>query len=83
MDLSLKRKIGQQVAKSFSRILKERKSTKTWVDKGREFYNKDVQNNFSSILKKTKKNLALLKDLIVLFKTKFFKYFLQIQLGNI
>ena len=27
----------------FSRILKERRPSKTWVDRGREFYNKDVQ----------------------------------------
>ena len=40
----LKRKTGQQVANVFSSILKERRTSKTWVDGGREFYNKDVQN---------------------------------------
>ena len=40
----LKRKTGQEVASAFSRILKERRPHKTWVDKGRQFYNKDVQN---------------------------------------
>ena len=39
----LKRKTGQEVANAFSRILKERRPSKMWVDKGREFYNKDVQ----------------------------------------
>ena len=39
----LKRKTGQEVANAFSRILKERRPSKTWVDRGREFYNKDVQ----------------------------------------
>ena len=39
----LKRKTGQEVAIAFSRILKERRPSKTWVDRGREFYNKDVQ----------------------------------------
>ena len=38
-----KRKTGQEVANAFSRILKVRKPSKTWVDRGREFYNKDVQ----------------------------------------
>ena len=38
----LKRKTGQEVANAFSRILKERRPNKTWVDRGREFYNKDV-----------------------------------------
>ena len=39
----LKRKTGQEVANTFSRILKERRPSKTWVDRGREFYNEDVQ----------------------------------------
>ena len=43
MDCSFKRKTGQEVANAFSRILKERRPSKTWVDRGQEFYNKDVQ----------------------------------------
>ena len=39
----LKRKTGQEVASTFSKILMERRPNKTWVDRGREFYNKDVQ----------------------------------------
>ena len=39
----LKRKTAQEVANAFSRILKERRPSKTWVDRGQEFYNKDVQ----------------------------------------
>ena len=39
----LKRKTGQEVANAFSRILKERRPSKTWVDRDREFYNKDVK----------------------------------------
>ena len=41
--IPLKRKTGQKVANAFSRILKERRPSKMWVDKGWEFYNKDVQ----------------------------------------
>ena len=40
----LKRKTGQEVAHAFSKILRERNPCKVWVDKGKEFYNKDVQN---------------------------------------
>ena len=40
---SLKRKTGQEVANAFSRILKERRPSKMWVDRGCEFYNKDVR----------------------------------------
>ena len=43
MDCSFKRKTEQELANAFSRILKERKPSKTWVDRGWEFYNKDVQ----------------------------------------
>ena len=39
----LKRKIGRKVANAFSWILKQRKPCKVWVDRGKEFYNKDVQ----------------------------------------
>ena len=39
----LKQKTGQEVAHAFSKILRERKPCKVWVDKGKEFYNKDVQ----------------------------------------
>ena len=54
----LKRKSGHVVASAFSRILKERKPIKMWLDKSRKFYNKDVHNYLSSILQKTKKNLV-------------------------
>ena len=43
MDCSFKRKTEQELTNAFSRILKERKPSKTWVDRGRVFYNKDVQ----------------------------------------
>ena len=39
----LKRKPGEEVADKFSRIFKVRKPCKVWVDRGKEFYNKDVQ----------------------------------------
>ena len=38
----LKQKTGQKFANAFSRILKERRPSKMWVDRGRECYNKDV-----------------------------------------
>ena len=39
----LKRKTGQEVANALSSILKERRPSNTWVDRGLELYNKDVQ----------------------------------------
>ena len=38
-----KRKTVQEVANAFSRNLNKQRPSKMWVDKGREFYNKDVQ----------------------------------------
>ena len=40
----VKRRTGQEVANAFSRILKEQRPCKMWVDKGLEFYKKDVQS---------------------------------------
>ena len=56
--IPLKRKTGQEVANAFSRILTERRHSKMWVDKGREFYNKDVQKVVELYSEKTKKNLG-------------------------
>ena len=39
----LKLKTGQEVANAFLRILNDRRTSIMWVNKGREFYNKDVQ----------------------------------------
>ena len=52
----LKRKTGKEVAHAFSRILKERRPCKAWVDRGKKFYNRDVQNYLSCTRRKTKKN---------------------------
>ena len=41
--IPLKRKTGQDVSNAFSSILKERRPSKMWVNKGREFYSKDIQ----------------------------------------
>ena len=41
--IPLKRKTGQETANAFSRVLIDRRPSKMWVDKGREFYNKDVK----------------------------------------
>ena len=38
----LQGKTGQEVASAFSMIIRERRPSKMWVDKGREFYNRDV-----------------------------------------
>ena len=41
--IPLKNKTGTEVASALQKIFKERKPEKLWVDKGKEFYNKHVQ----------------------------------------
>ena len=47
-SIPLKTKTGKEVASALRTIFKKNKPVKLWVDKGREFYNKDV----SQLLKK-------------------------------
>ena len=47
-SVPLKTKTGKEVASALQTIFKQNKPAKLWVDKGREFYNKDV----SELLKK-------------------------------
>ena len=41
--IPLKSKTGEEVANALKKIFKKRKPDKLWVDKGKEFYNKNVQ----------------------------------------
>ena len=41
--IPIKQKTGQKVANEFLRVLKERRPSNVWINKGREFYNKDGQ----------------------------------------
>ena len=55
----LKRKTGQEFADAFSKIFKERKPYKVWVDQGKKFYNKYVKKLVEHLfLQKMRKNLA-------------------------
>ena len=42
--IPLKDKTGKSVASALKTIFGERKPEKMWVDKGKEFYNKDVKD---------------------------------------
>ena len=42
--IPLKDKTGKSVASALKTIFKDRKPEKMWVDKGKEFYNKDVKD---------------------------------------
>ena len=59
--IPLKDKTGKSVASALKTIFKERKPEKMWVDKGKEFYNKDVKDLMNCIPLRMKKNPVWLK----------------------
>jgi len=58
--MSWKNKTGTEVASALQKVIKKRKPEKLWVDKGKEFYNKHVQQLVELYSTKTKRNLASL-----------------------
>ena len=56
--IPLKRKTGQEVANAFSRILKKRRPSKMWVDKGRKFYYKNVRKRVELYSAENEKNVV-------------------------
>ena len=73
--IPLKRKTGQEVANAISRILKERRPSKMWVDSGREFYNKDAQKLFKLYSIENKEKSYVIERFNRTIKEKMFKYF--------
>ena len=73
--VSLKRKTGQEVANAFSRFLKEQRPSKTWVDRGREFYNKDVQKLIELYSTENEEKSCVIERFNRTIKEKIFKYF--------
>ena len=73
--VSLKRKTGQEVANAFSTILKVRKPSKIWVDKGREFYNIDVQELVELYSTENEEKTCVMERCNGTIKEKMFKYF--------
>ena len=71
----LKRKTGQEVANAFSMILKEHRPSKTWVDRGLEFYNKDVQKLVELYSTENEVNSCVIERFNRTIKEQMFKYF--------
>ena len=71
----LKRKTGQEVANAFSRIFKERRSSKRWVERGREFYNKDVQKLVELYSTENEEKSCVIERFNRTIKEFFLKYF--------
>ena len=71
----LKRKTGQEVANAFSSILKERRPSKMWVDRGREFYYEDVQKLVELYSTENEEKSCVIERFNRTIKEKMFKYF--------
>ena len=71
----LKDKKGETVAKAFRSIFEERKPTKVWVDKGKEFYNKDVKSLIELYSTENEEKSAIVERWIRTMKDRMYKYF--------
>ena len=72
--IPLKRKSEQEVANAFSRILSQRRPSKMWVDKDREFYNKDVQKLVELYSTKNEEKSCVIERFHRTINEKMFKY---------
>ena len=71
----LKDKTGKSVASALKTIFKERKPEKMWVDKGKEFYNKDVKDLVELYSTENEEKSSVVERWIRTMKEKMWKYF--------
>ena len=73
--IPLKDKTGKSVASALKTIFKERKPEKMWVDKGKEFYNKDVEELIELYSTENEEKSSVVERWIRTMKEKMWKYF--------
>ena len=73
--IPLKDKTGKSVASALEIIFKERKAEKMWVDKGKEFYNKDVKQLIDLYSTENEEKSSVVEIWIRTMKEKMWKYF--------
>ena len=73
--IPLKNKTGKSVALALKTIFKERKPEKMWVDKGKEFYNKDVKDLIELYSTENEEKSSVVERWIRTMKEKMWKYF--------
>ena len=71
----LKNKTGLEVASALSKVFKERKPDKLWVDKGKEFYNAHVQKLVTLYSTENEEKSTISERYNRTMKEKMFKYF--------
>ena len=73
--IPLKNKEGKTVASALKTIFEERKPEKMWVDKGKEFYNKDVKGLIKLYSTENEEKSSVVERWIRTMKEKMWKYF--------
>ena len=73
--IPLKDKTGKSVASALKTIFKERKPEKMWVDKGKDFYNKDVKELIELYSTENEEKSSVVERWIRTMKEKMWKYF--------
>ena len=72
--IPLKDKTGKSVASELKTIFKERKPEKMWVDKGKEFYYKDVKELIELYSTENEEKSSVVERWIRTMKEKMWKY---------
>jgi len=73
--IPLKNKTGTEVASALQKVFKERKPEKLWEDKGKEFYNKHVQQLVDLYSTENEEKSSVVEHWNRTMKDKMFKYF--------
>ena len=73
--IPLKDKTGKSVASALKTIFKERQPEKMWVDKGKEFYNKDVKELVELYSTENEEKSSVVERWIRTMKERMWKYF--------
>ena len=81
--IPLKDKTGETVASALKTIFEERKSEKMWVDKGKEFYNKDVKDLIELYSTENEEKSSVVERWIRTMKEKMWKYFTANSTNNL
>ena len=75
--IPLKDKTGKSVASALKTIFEKRKPEKMWVDKGKEFYNKDVKDLVTLYSTENEEKASMVERWIRTMKEKMWKYFTE------
>lgn len=71
----LKNKTGQSVSEALQKVFKNRKPKKLWVDKGKEFYNKDVKKLIDLYSTENEEKSSVVERWNRTIKERMWKYF--------